>query len=479
MPEIRYVCLSDTHFGAESSLLTNLKIACSDPDPTQPSPVMQQLVACLRDLLAKTESNDVTLILNGDALEMALTTDNQADMVFERFVELIMPPGNEFFKRIIFIPGNHDHHLWELARETQYVNYIRGIKPGENLPPPWHTTNMFVANAPNSVVSYSLTNLVQRYPHLEKFQITTAYPNFGLFSEKDQKCVVFHHGHFIESLYELMTTLTNMIFPERQRPTHMWDIEGENFAWIDFFWSTMGRSGNVGEAVELIYDKLQDPKQFKQLLYNLADSLVKQYGSSGLEGKVEVQCLEWIISAAVDKAQGTEKTITDRLLSEDAEKGLWAYMGGPLADQIVIERGKMPQDVTFIFGHTHKPFQEDMNFRGYPRWVKVYNSGGWVVESVDPQPLHGGSVILVDEELNAVSLRMYNEDANPANYSVKVEEASHPGEPVSPFCTRIAGLVNPSTAPWKAFSDAVARAVHVRAQNLRAKINEQGPSPTI
>jgi hypothetical protein len=270
-----------------------------------------------------------------------------------------------------------------------------------------------------------------------------------------------------------MTTLRNLIFPKRQQPTHVWDIEAENFAWVDFFWSTMGRSGNVGEAVELIYDKMQDRKQFEQLLYNLADSLVKQYGSSGLVGKVEVRCLEWILGAIVNKAQGIEKTKTNRLLSEDAEKGLRAYMNGPLADQIVIERGKIPQDVTFIFGHTHKPFQEVMNVNGYPRWVRVYNSGGWVVERVDPDPLHGGGVILLDEELNAVSLRMYNEDANPTNYSVRVEEASHPGEMVSPLCARIASLVSSSNAPWRTFSDAVAGAVHVRAQNLRAKINEK------
>ena len=48
-----------------------------------------------------------------------------------------------------------------------------------------------------------------------------------------------------------------------------------------------------------------------------------------------------------------------------------------------------PSDVTFVFGHTHKPFQEDVNFREYPGWVNVYNSGGWVIDTVETQPLHG------------------------------------------------------------------------------------------
>ena len=103
----------------------------------------------------------------------------------------------------------------------------------------------------------------------------------------------------------------------------------------------------------------------------------------------------------------------------------------------------------------------------------MYNTGGWVVETVDAAPLHGGAVLLVDEDLNAVSLRMYNESKDPDGYSVSVEESGHPGEPKSNFYTRLNGLIEPSVSPWKDFSNAVARAVHVRAQSLRAKINEK------
>ena len=53
MPDIRYVCISDTHFGAETSLLTNLQIASSDTDPVRPSPVLEKLVECLRYLIDK------------------------------------------------------------------------------------------------------------------------------------------------------------------------------------------------------------------------------------------------------------------------------------------------------------------------------------------------------------------------------------------------------------------------------------------
>jgi hypothetical protein len=129
--------------------------------------------------------------------------------------------------------------------------------------------------------------------------------------------------------------------------------------------------------------------------------------------------------------------------------------------------------VTFVFGHTHKPFQEDMNFRGYPQWVNVYNTGGWVVETVQPAPLYGGAVVLIDENLDAASLRLFNESDDPRSHVVQVQEAIHPGEDNNPFRKRIAGLVDPSVDAWKSFSATVARATSVREQNLRARINEK------
>jgi hypothetical protein len=475
MSNIRYICLSDTHFGEEDSLLTNLKTASTDTDPTQPSPVMVQLVECLRSLISSNSSaKKPTLILNGDILELALCTTNEAAMVFERFIELILGDQGKLFKEIVYIPGNHDHHLWELARETQYVNYIADMPPGSYLPIPWHSTNMFVENDPNPLLSYFLTRLVKRIPRLKDFAVKTAYPNFGLFKEDKQKCVVFTHGHFIEPLYQAMSILRNLIFPDRARPRHIWDIEAENFAWIDFFWSTMGRSGEAGQDVELIYEKMQDREEFKKLLYATADNLARKYDLPGWGDVMEAKIAKWVFGAMVNKTVGMERTRTDRPLSKEAEKGLWAYMNGPLREQILTERKEnMPRDITFVFGHTHKPFQEDMNFKGYPEWVNVYNTGGWIVESVDPEPMHGGAMILVDEDLNAVSLRMYNEDADQTKYSVRVEEATHAGEEKNPLYHKIGSLVKASDEPWKTFSSVVADTVRKRAQNLRARINER------
>jgi UDP-2,3-diacylglucosamine pyrophosphatase LpxH len=476
MPDIRFVCLSDMHFGEEDSLLTNLKTASTDTDPSKPSPVIEQLVVCLEHLISRNEDKAVkpTLILAGDILETALCETNEAVMAFERFLEIVLRPDYRLFDRIIYIPGNHDHHVWESARETQYVDHLAKIPAGKELPIPWHTTELFLEHDPDPVPCYLLNGLARRHPHLRDCRIEVAYPNIGFYREKGAKCVIFHHGHFVEPLYLLMSTLRNLIFPDRERPGNVWDLESENFAWIDFFWSTMGRSGTVGKDVELIYEKIQDRERFKNLLFKLAEGLAGRHDLPGLGNAMESQFLKWIFGALVDRASERERTITHTPLSEPAADGLRDYVQGPVRKQILSERaGNMPRDVTFIFGHTHKPFQEDMKFKYFPEWVNVYNTGGWVVETVKAEPLHGGAVVLLDENLDALSLRMYNENEDPQGYSVKVEEALHPGAETSPFCRRISGLVNPVEDPWAAFSAVAARAVQIRARNLAERIDRE------
>ncbi len=473
LTDICYVCLSDMHLGAEGSLLSNIPAGSATVDPLHASPVLQDLVDCLRDLISHNDSQALkpTLILLGDILELALANDNVAAMVFERFLEKIMEPGHQLFSKIIYIPGNHDHHLWETARETQYIsNYLAKTNPETLLDIPWHTTKLFMEleDKPNQVPSYFLNTLSQRYDYLKDFTIDTAYPNFGLI--KDNRCIIFHHGHFVESIYQLMTTLKNLIFPEQKALIRtVDDLEAENFAWIDFFWSTLGRSGEFGQDVEIIYDKMQNPEQFRKLLNTLAGSLEQKYGITGLVGGKIVEILvEKLVNP--ERAQADE---TDQPLSQDAKQGLQDYVNGPLQIQVVHECTKrhlyFPREVIFVFGHTHKPFEEVYNFAAYlGDGVPVYNTGGWVVETVDPAPLHGGAMVLLNGNLDVVSLRMYNEAAAPVN--VEIHEQPLPGHDHSDFFNHLNGLIQLNQPLWSKFSQTVAEEVSIRAQNLMAKI---------
>ena len=48
--------------------------------------------------------------------------------------------GTERWDRIVYLPGNHDHHLWETTREQAYAAQVAAVSPGEPFPTPLHAT---------------------------------------------------------------------------------------------------------------------------------------------------------------------------------------------------------------------------------------------------------------------------------------------------------------------------------------------------
>ena len=480
MPDVRYVCVSDLHFGAENSILTCLAPGGVVPDPDKPSTAMVALVDCLAELVGKNEeARKPTLVLCGDVLELALSTDNVAAMVFERFVQRVFPEsGRLFANTIYFVPGNHDHHLWEAARERQYSHYVRRHPVGEDLQPPWHTTRMFTESDPHPVDAELLTTLVRRYTHLHDVGVRTVYPNLALRSRDGSRCVVIHHGHYVEGMYRLMTILKDIVFPGRPTPQQVWEWEAENFAWIDFFWSTLGRSGDVGADVGLVYAALQSDDAMARVASNLATGLSERMEGPRPLRWAEAKALHLLLTRLVRRVGRLERSHPAAALSDRARAGLALYLEGPLLGQLQAELdgAELPGQLTFVFGHTHKPFEVPLAAAGYPSPIAVYNTGGWVVDSLKPSPTQGGAVILLDEDLNAVSLRAYNQSPDPSSYRIRlavVDGADGTAADGNPFYRRLQELVDAERQPWSGLSAAAAALVPERHQDL-ARLLKQG-----
>ncbi len=478
MSEIRYVCLSDLHFGQETSLLTNLAKASAKPDSSVASPVLEELVNCLRGILKSYGPKDgkITLILNGDVLDLALSPLQEAAMVFERFIELVMSPKAPLFDKIITIAGNHDHHLWHEARDTQYVDYITSgaFPPRTPLPDLWNSTNIFVESDP--LPSYFLQNLVRRFAHLKDLVVPMAYPTFGLFKPEVNRAVVFNHGHYIETIYLLMSDLKSLLLPNRTRPTKVWDIEAENGAWIDFFWSAMGNAGEVGEGIETIYEKLNDPDEVTKLICNFVRNIVEKQSGIPDVGLID-KILFYAFSPLVRLISHQEREKRGELLSEAAEKGLRWYLSGPLLEQIKLELDKRKKvlkvaqfpEVTFVFGHTHKPFTRDTKFNGYAGWTHTYNTGGWVVDTPDPESTHGGAIVLIDDNLETVLVRMYNETIDNLRWEVVAETSTRGSDVTGQLFADVSKLLK-TKGPWQNFPDTVAECVSIRREHLRNRM---------
>ena len=509
---IKYVCISDMHMGEEDSLLTALKNG--EVDCKNPSPVMVELVKCLRHLLSENEDQgDIkpTLIANGDILEMALCDIHQSATVFDRFLDLVMPEGDEIFNKIIYIPGNHDQHIWEMARETQYADFLTRYPyqdtehPDFKFKPPWHKTNIFLEEQHGKTNyipgSYFLDAIVGRYKgkktqrerkHGSGFEIWVAYPNFGLLSPDGKKCIIIHHGHFSEPIYRLMSTLNNILNEVNDdMPTDMDELQRENFAWIEFFWSMLGRSGRVGETVESLWEQISDDKRSKVLARRLARIAVNSFDLPGREDPFRNSIVNGIADYLVERMGHQERTSGNLSMSLEMKQQIISYIKYPLWNQMrkeMKEMGKaydrMPENTSLIVGHTHKPMQGTTDLFYPAKSASIYNTGGWVIDKVNPNPIYGGAIALIDGNMNVALLGMFREaceedDGSSPTNAIDGEKRCREkvmllegGLPNNDLTNRLKLLIKSSESPWREFSSVAADEVTIREENIHKRLEK-------
>jgi hypothetical protein len=467
--DIAYVVLSDLHFGAANSVLSRLEPGDVNQiravDPNAPSPVATCLADCLRSLSAMNGAEPPTLILAGDVLDLALSSDDIAAAVFSLFAANIFNPVNPAVRpdRVVYLPGNHDHHLWETARETQYVSYISTLRPGDRLEAAWHSTKMFPAPDAQDVSSPLMEALLRRATGSD-IEVAVAYPNLAMHSETTGRTVAVHHGHFTEAIYTLMSKLKDLMFPDQRQvgAVYPWEWEAENFAWIDFMWGTLGRSGDVGNDVGVVYAQMESRACVEHYIHNVVKGMVEKQHLPRLlhvlkhpETDGVSKLIDWVVS----HRSGSERSSAAAPLSGSGWDGLRAYLEGPLARQTRSELhiDLLPEDFSFVFGHTHKPFLDRKEYLGYPGPVLLANTGGWVVDRSVPYPSHGGSAVLVSDDLEVAAIRMFAQTENHQPSPITIEGDSR-------WAEELGQRLDLSAEPWMSLAATAAQAVTERHQ---------------
>ncbi|HEY8209490.1 MAG TPA: metallophosphoesterase [Myxococcaceae bacterium] len=445
MPDIRYIVVSDLHLGAHTSLLTALT-PDGRVDPSRPSEPLASLAAALRELVAANEGPEKpVLVLNGDVIELALATTNVAVTCFQRFLEALMPAGQPpIFSRVVYLPGNHDHHVWKAAREQQYCAEVMRLQPGGSLPQVPHITPLLGAAPVRAALLDTLAGVDRLGVPMD-----VVYPNLALRSASGRRLVVIHHGHFLEPLYSAMSQLLGALIPDRQPPRTVAELEADNGAWIDFFWSSMGSSGNVGPDVAVLYEKLQSKEQTRKLKPNGVFTSLETFLFDRVLAPIALPLLDFF------------RGRSDQDLTEEERRGLCAYLSGPLRRQILDEVGPVPPSVAFVFGHTHRAFARALDVPGFAQPVEIFNTGGWVVDAPAPEPLNGASMLLVSEDLEIAPVRLYADTVDLARVEVP--------ESTQPFQQRMAKLLDGTR--WQAFARAARPAVEQRREGLAHNVS--------
>lgn len=472
MTSIRWVCISDLHLGALNSLLTNVTGDGERVDGSAASPVLTALCECLRSLRAPGQDPPELIVL-GDLFELALTAPEDAAATFSQLIAGLRPgmPDAAVAPALRFVPGNHDHHLWSRASDDRYLRLLASDASTIPAAHDRHATHLLPANDKELVRDRFVEILATRGEPATAVTVVQSYPNLGLVTGAGDRSVILSHGHFIEPLYRMMSQLDTVFGAPRTGAVEAWQLEADNGGWIDFFWSSMGDSGDVMRVTRSLYESLQSTDTIHAEIAAI-ERAIKVAGASRARADVEAHAVAELLRAGIGTAV-RERHCGGIILSPHAETGLVSYLDGPVVTQMAAEIGA-PGDVTFVFGHTHKPFVDVRTTSAFPTPVSVVNTGGWVVDTPALNPLKGASLILIDEDLNVAAVRCYTEGADPSSYRIRIEPANATGS--NPLADSLSASLDPDHEPWASLAQLLRSTVADRGRQLDERLRTDASS---
>ena len=172
-----------------------------------------------------------------------------------------------------------------------------------------------------------LEDAVHYLRNTERAQVRVVYPDLALTSADGQRAVFVTHGHYMEPVGTLFSAMARLADPSSPPLDNVDLIERENWAWVDFFWGSMGRSTRTGALIEKLYDSMQDPRAVQAMLGGLALSVTKH--QSPWLAKLEGWGIRRVVGRIVtNKLHERERNQTDEVLGEGSRRGLTLVLRG-------------------------------------------------------------------------------------------------------------------------------------------------------
>lgn len=172
------VALSDTHLGVPYSLLHSAE-------------GRDFFFETLHGIL-DNRGHIGTLVLLGDILELSQVTDEQAFLAVQDFLHDLLTRFT--VQSIIFIPGNHDHHIWYRSVTSAFLDnavWIGALNVKGNL---------FTSPFGEQNFGEFVGRILRPEDEVRVPSISLVYPDmlFSYGDGDDAKHWVFHHGHLVK-----------------------------------------------------------------------------------------------------------------------------------------------------------------------------------------------------------------------------------------------------------------------------------------
>jgi UDP-2,3-diacylglucosamine pyrophosphatase LpxH len=471
---IHSVVLSDLHFGEPNGLFADL---AGNAGELRANDALDALVACLHDV-ARAAGGRPQLVLAGDIFELALAPEHVALELFDEFITRLFPEGSEglFDPRLVFVPGNHDHALWTATREEVLARQLKTEPAAERIRPHPHSTQTFMARdtdeftGPESVI---LTQMLRaRHKSHPELRVVVGYPNVGVVH--DGRAVLIDHGHFTDDIYRMMTTIARALNGGEQAPVELDQLEEDNSAWIDFLWSSLGREGGMATGLRRSYNLLHSDGG-KMLLSTRLALVFGRSARTRIGRRIRETASRPILQRVLDYMQETD--VRQRYVTKsEVDVGVGDYLDGPIARQMARELdgqyAEARSNLTFIYGHTHRPLAQRLPLLGAARSARIYNTGGWVVDVDEPRPATGGGIVLVDDSHDAVLIRVCSQAVAPHLAPVWVEHADG-ADASSPLLDSAREMVERKDGPWHEAAMTLSNAILRRRAERREQLVQE------
>jgi metallophosphoesterase superfamily enzyme len=385
------IVLSDIHLGRPSSYLFSKHKA------------FDQNRDALLNVLQQAGAQD-ELILNGDVMELSLAGWHDIGREVISFFELLSKAGP--YKRIVYIPGNHDHHFWRLLVEKIFL--LQNIENKNPLPdldeyPFCFVDQRFSSNDHDVILNHfwpsgkTLPEIVVKYPHhLLRIKNKT----------EEHQTYLVTHGHFLEDLFRPMNILIE--------PARLDELEAFNNLWLEAFHYHLGQAGRLSNRVRTLLDKYE--KGGSEAYRVLKKVLEEVYARINRKYRI-VWPFNWMLKHAIKKivkriTLSRHSELFGVALNNDLKRNIRAYIQKYLLSRYKKELSgdfhfpggsDIPVPFIFIFGHTHRPIAEhesddawiEIDNRVFP----VVNSGGWLRSDIAGK-IHGqnAGIILINRD---------------------------------------------------------------------------------
>ncbi|MCX8030849.1 MAG: metallophosphoesterase [Thermodesulfovibrionales bacterium] len=331
------------------------------------------------------------LVLNGDILDFSINSFEESCISAKPFFQALQ--RDKLTKELIYIPGNHDKHIWDAVEwET---NVIRRLKEHKD-PRPFRRTQPgyidYVINTPLVLQGVSRVTGTDHYGTLyleglfelnKTLPINIVYPNLYIKTKEDVYLIT--HGHMLELAWVLLSEIL-CSEPELVGKKGVRELEEYNIPLTSMICTAVGQAGAVSRLFYKIQReaKVGRTDRLKKLLDNILpklDNLLElPWYAELLDNALLMAIRQFALSIAGDISDA--RYDKQFYLKDSIKSRFMRFLVASFSQAEELGIG-FPNKI--IFGHTHEPRSYNDPMEVAVSVLKdgklyLYNTGGWLDE---------------------------------------------------------------------------------------------------